>query len=382
MRYVLTRDLENGMVIGKPIYNMNGCALLREGASITPSNIRQLTNRGIAGVYVDENYVERSKPVASKRTPIKIEPKQIVDPKLRVEARREVKRVFQNTVENRQKYSVLDTSNKLDTKSATEIVHKIISNIIKNENVVVNMVDVKAVDEDIFSHSVNVAILSLIVGASMNLSTDELYSLGMAAILHDVPKVELPSELRNKEKTKSMDTKDKIQAKILVQQACLSLQGQDLSEDITDLVIEHNKRTYQHNQLPLSEIDDNTSIMAEIIGLCDVYDELISNKTYAMLPSDAMEFIMGHSGVLFSLNVVRAFVYKVAIYPLGTPVRLSTGELAIVVNNYIGRTSRPVVKIVAINEVVNLFHTPNLSVTIIETYDIDKIKESQNKKIC
>lgn len=364
MRYVSIRNLEAGMVIGQPIHTLNNNEiLLREGVKLTDRYINQLENRGINGVYVNDSH--------STGAVVK----DVIEPTLRKVAKVEVKRTFEKVIKDRNKYNITDTSNmNYKSNSAAEIIDKIINSIIKDENVVVNMVDIRTKDEDIFSHSVNVAVLSLIVGVALKLKNDELYDLGMAAMLHDIPKAEFPDCLKHKEKTGELELVDKIRARLLLKQGCEVLEKQDIPERAKKAILEHSERIFI-DEYPVSKIDKEISRFAEIIGICDVYDGLVSNSSNGMLPSDAIEYIMGYSNILFDLELVRAFMSRVAIYPIGTPVRLSTGELAVVTHNYAGRTTRPTVKIVKNNTILKLTSKENLSITITNVYNIDQIKK-------
>lgn len=367
MRYVLTQNLEAGMVTGRPIHTLNDEVLLREGIKLTQRFINQLETRGINGVYINDNY--------SAGAVVK----DVIDPELRKIAKVEVKRTFEKVIREKNKYNVADTSNKnYKSNSAAEIIDKIINNLIKNENVVVNMVDIRTKDENIFSHSVNVTVLSLIVGVALKFKNDELYDLGMAAMLHDIPKAEFSDELKQKEKSGKLELIDKIRARLLLKQGYTILEKQDIPKRAKKAILEHSERIFV-DEHPISKIDKEISKFAEIIGICDVYDDLVSSRSNSMLPSDAIEYIMGYSNVLFDLELVRAFMSRVAIYPIGTPVRLSTGELALVTHNYVGRTTRPTVKVVANNTILKLASKENLSITITDVYDIDQIKEMYKK---
>jgi HD-GYP domain-containing protein (c-di-GMP phosphodiesterase class II) len=62
----------------------------------------------------------------------------------------------------------------------------------------VNMVDLKIFNDYTFSHSVNVAVLAIVMGLAMKYSYNGLYNLGLGALLHDVGKVFIPKEILDK----------------------------------------------------------------------------------------------------------------------------------------------------------------------------------------
>ena len=78
------------------------------------------------------------------------------------------------------------------------MVDDIISEISTDTDIIYNMMDLKFFDDYTYYHCINVFILSLIVGLALKLCRDELFSLGMAAILHDIGKIFGPKRLSTK----------------------------------------------------------------------------------------------------------------------------------------------------------------------------------------
>ena len=75
-------------------------------------------------------------------------------------------------------------------------VKNVVEDILKNGDVMFNMMDIRNYDEYIYYHSVNVGVLSIMVGAT-RFERSKLYDLGVAAMLHDIGKKFLPEEIAN-----------------------------------------------------------------------------------------------------------------------------------------------------------------------------------------
>ncbi len=198
----------------------------------------------------------------------------------------------------------------------------------------VNMIDLKVFDDYTYSHSVNVAVLSIIIGVTMGLGRKELTKLGLGALLHDIGKVFIDKDIVNKpgkltdEEFSSMKMHSKL--------------GYDYVRDRFQLpvksyvaVLDHHER-YDGSGYPNSKKGDEISDFGKMIALADVYDALTSERPYrkALPPSEAMEYIMGNSQVHFDPELVKVFSRKVAPYPVGTLVKLSNGMTGLVVENY------------------------------------------------
>ena len=88
----------------------------------------------------------------------------------------------------------------------------------------------------------------------------------------------------------------------------------------------------------------------------DVYDALTSKRPYheAQPPADAVEYLMAMNGVEFDPKVLGVFLKKVAVYPIGCQVELSTGQHAIVVENFSDFVLRPRVRMLSNGSTINL----------------------------
>jgi HD-GYP domain-containing protein (c-di-GMP phosphodiesterase class II) len=221
------------------------------------------------------------------------------------------------------------------------------------------MIDLRAYDDYTFYHSVNVGVLSVTVGAALGLNKKQLHNLCLAALLHDIGKVFIPKEIVNKPE-KLTDEEFKIIK-------THSIKGYEYIREKFDIpvssyigVLQHHER-YDGTGYPFSIEGNKISMFGKIIAASDVYDALVSSRPYrkAVLPSEAMEYIMGGSGSYFDALIVNTFTQRIAPYPVGTCVLMSDGRCGIVVENYYNCCLRPKIKVVA--------HYP----TKVEPYFID-----------
>ncbi|OYP31617.1 phosphohydrolase, partial [Lachnotalea glycerini] len=217
-----------------------------------------------------------------------------------------------------------------------------------------NMVDLKIYDDYTYYHSVNVAILSLIVGNALKFHRAMLIQLGMAAILHDIGKKFTPIEILSKPGMLTDEEFDIIKEHPTNGYHFIKRFFPSISSATYVGILQHHER-YDGSGYPSGAQGEGISLLGRILAVCDVYDALVSDRPYhkAYLPSEALEFIQGGSGSMFDPAIVITFCYKVASYPLGTAVTLSNGEVGIVVENYEEFNTRPKVKIVKNNIVTH-----------------------------
>lgn len=179
MRYIPINHIKPNMLLGKTIYNKNGTKLLNEGNIITNEHLERIISLGYSGLYIDDSISEDLKLDSA-----------FLD-SLKHEAVQSLKNLFIASSANSSSYQ--DEFNFLSSSLV-----KIIDEIISNDDIITNMVDLKIYDDYTYFHSVNVAILALIIGSSLKFHKNMLIQLGMAAILHDIGKKFTPIEILSK----------------------------------------------------------------------------------------------------------------------------------------------------------------------------------------
>lgn len=348
MRFVPFGCVREGMIMGKTIYNQNGEVLLHKGAELKNVYIQKIEGFGYNGIYIDD---ELSKD---------LEFESLVSDKLRNKTIKGIKDI----------YLTMESNKAVDDKKIKEthlMIESIIDDILANKNMVVNMMDLKIFDDYTFFHSVNVTILSIIIGVAMGLNRIDLHKLGMGALLHDIGKVFIDKNLLNKPGKLSTNEFSELQ-----KHAHLGYQyiKEKFALPPTSYVaaLSHHEK-YDGSGYPNSLKGDDIHLFGRIIAICDVYDALTSDRPYrkSMLPSDAMEYIMGNGGSHFDPNIVKTFLRKVAPYPIGTTVKLSNGQSAIVIENFEGWGTRPKVRIIETSVCIDLKSDANArNITIVE----------------
>jgi HD-GYP domain-containing protein (c-di-GMP phosphodiesterase class II) len=354
MRYVPVQSIKENSILKKTVYGPNGNVLLKEGVVLDTYFISKLNKVGINGAYIED---ELSKG---------IEIKNIISEELRHEAIKNVKETF---IFSHKKHASGRESDK-NSNNIENITKNIVAEILNSEDLMVNMIDLKVFDDYTFYHSLNVAIISIVIGASLDFSKKDLYSLGLAAILHDIGKVFIPKEVLNKPGKLDSKEFDTIKEHPGKGYKFLKEKFKLPAESFKAILMHHERwngsgypKKYSYNEIPKK---------ARIIAVADVYDALISDRPYrkGLLPSEAVEYIIGGNDTLFDPKIVEVFLRKVTPYPSGTIVKLSNNSIAIVVENHEGYGNRPVVRVFNENGyniqpyVLDLKEYDNLSITI------------------
>ena len=172
----------------------------------------------------------------------------------------------------------------------------------------------------------------------------ELDSLGMAALLKDIGYVlvgddENGADRSEREESRRIRQHPSHGSRILAQ-------SQGFSSETINAVLQHHER-WDGSGYPEGLKADAISPFARIIAIADTYCELLSAKPKrrALMPHEAIEYVMAFSAEWFDPEMVQLFVRQVPLYPSGLMVRLNTKEVGIVSDANVGHIGRPVVRI-------------------------------------
>ena len=335
MRYVSTKYLKPGDKLSTDLSVSQNRVLLRRGRELSHTIINKLEMLGFQGVYVDDKLSEG------------IVVSDIISPELKSSARAEMHNYFYNGENNRH------NSVRKQLPSIRSIVHNIVDEVVRNRDIIVNIIDIRAYDDYTYSHSLNVAVLSVVMGTALGLAKRQLFDLAMGALLHDTGKMFIKKEILNKparltpEEFEEIKTHSERGYNYLCEQL-------EIPENARIVALQHHEQ-YSGNGYPGSLSKDSIHLYGRICCVADVYDALTSDRPYrkSMLPSDAIEYIMSGYGTLFDPVVVDTLTKKIAPYPVGTCVRLSTGQTGIVIKNYQETSLRPRVRIIENGEPID-----------------------------
>lgn len=334
MRYLPTSKLMPGMALGQDIYDGAGRLLLTKHLLLNAEYISNLEFKGFPGIYIDDEFTRG------------IELQEVICPQVKSQALKVVYELFTfHTDEEELSGSEIKIQ---------KIVEAVVENIISNGDVMYNMMDIKNYDDYIYFHSINVGVLSIMTGARYGLTKDELCQLGIAAMLHDIGKRFIEQNIAIGNQSLSGQERE-----VYMSHAKLGaefLRGTyHFSASVYEGILEHHE-WYNGQGYPLGKSQEDISLFARIIKIADCYDVLTTKTPVreGQAPADAIEYLMAMAGVQFDPNLVNVFMRKIAVYPVGCEVRLSNGQMAVVMKNFEDFPIRPLVKIIETGELVNL----------------------------
>jgi HD-GYP domain-containing protein (c-di-GMP phosphodiesterase class II) len=199
---------------------------------------------------------------------------------------------------------------------------------------------------DLVEHSLNVAVLSAKLGSLLNYPHQDLLRLTSTALIHNVGMLFIPYEIINKQDPLTSEEKRAIQKHSELGASILRNWDKDYSA-IADLVYQVHERE-NGKGYPQGLVGNEIHTDAKIIGISDVYVAMSGPRVYreAFLPFDAMQAIIQTMESQFDPGLVRALLQALSIFPVGSLVRLSSGEICRVAAANPERPMRPVIEII------------------------------------
>lgn len=221
----------------------------------------------------------------------------------------------------------------------------------------------------LLTNLVNVAVVSTKVGMGLGYYGRELERLALAGLLHDIGLFAVPQSLVTKAGRLTADERTLIEQHPELGFEAIKRSGPDYTW-LAELIRQAHERTNglgYPNRLKGRQISE----MALIIGVSDVFDAMISERPYRprLFPHEAIKELLVAERATFPREMTKALVEQLSVYPLGTTVRLTTGETGIVVGVNVQYPLRPIVEVDESGEAghvesrhINLSLTPLVSI--------------------
>lgn len=324
MRRILLQNITPGMRLAKPLYSADGIVLLNAGIELQDRFIGRLTELDVTYVYVEDALTQD------------IDIPDVVSEQARVEAVAAAKNIMEN----------VKLGQGVDASQAKKISNMLVDNLCKNHGTLMNFIDMRTRSDYLFSHSVNVCILAIMTGISLGFDELKLRDLGVGALLHDVGETLIPSQIIGKAGRLTPDENAEVKKHPEL--------GFDILRKNPDISLMSAHCAYQHHErfngcgYPRKLQGNEIHQFAHIVAIADVYDALTSDVAYrnAVPVYEALAIIDKAGGTYFDQELVQAFTDNIAVYPIGSTVRLSNNQIGVVVDISHEAKTKPVVRII------------------------------------
>lgn len=237
-------------------------------------------------------------------------------------------------------------SGKLDAVKLRTSADPIVGSIARNPDACLWLGRLKKHDEYSYQHSLSVAIWAVALGRQIGLHKRDLRSLAIGAMLMDVGKLLVDPELLRADRDLTEEETKEMRHHVAHGVHLVKKSG-IINQDVLDMVGFHHER-YDGSGYPRGLRGDEIPTFARIAAIVDTYDAITSDRSYAeaKAPAEAVKVLYEARDKQFQAELVEAFIQAVGIYPAGTIVELTSGEIGIVVAE--SRTRRLLPKVILV----------------------------------
>ena len=313
------------MVLARDVYDQDGTIMVATGARLTDRLITRLRNREIGSVFV--------------RNPRIILPD--IPDSIQEETRNKARLMLEHA------FDVVRRAGKINmSEEEQSIVHDIVNEATQDPRSITHLAQINRHSRDVLSHSVNVALLSTVTGLAMGMQqSPALYDLALAALLHDIGQLMIPKDLLFRQAQLNAD-----EAAIYREHTnwgfAILQQASNLPLFVARVAQEHHEHA-DGSGYPRQLTAETLHPFSRIVATVNAYEKMctVLSDNKGSESCIAYEAIMAGAGTRFHLDVAKALLSRLPMYPLGTLVELTNGFIGIVMSISPALPHRPVLKI-------------------------------------
>jgi len=234
----------------------------------------------------------------------------------------------------------------LDPKQVIGIVGKMTRSIERNPDAMILLHRMQERSNEEFNRAVDNSIHMITFGRFLQFPSERLELLGMAGLLLDIGKINLPEPILRKH-DKLTAEEFELSKQHVMHSVNLINAVPNLPKGLADIVLQHHERL-DGSGYPQGLSGNQITIDGAIAGLVNTYCALISKRTYAeqASASNALNMLFKLRGTLFHDALVEQLIQCIGIYPVGSAIELNTGEIGVVIAQNLIRRLQPKVMLV------------------------------------
>ncbi|MGI6703506.1 MAG: HD-GYP domain-containing protein [Clostridia bacterium] len=330
MAYLKAEDLKPGMVLKSDFINERGSLFLAEGTALTTHLIERIKELKVPYVSVVKDSDAKEVPHPHKTT-YEIKTENFL--KAYNNSNRVIRELFESVQSGR----------RLDLDDIRETVGIFIELIHDDENIVPKLQRIHMSDEYTYYHSINVSLMSMLIGKWLKMPVRELRKLGYTGVFHDIGKCKVPPEILNKP-----DNLNEKEWSIMKQHPVYGYnilkKNNVLSKDVLLGALMHHERK-DGSGYPLGLKGNTIHTYGKIVAVADIFDAMMSDRVYRKKrpPLQVAEYIEDRSFDSLDPYISRVFLQGISQFYVGNMVRLNDGRVGKVVYIYPHQPTKPVV---------------------------------------
>ena len=227
---------------------------------------------------------------------------------------------------------------------ANEVVTKMADALLTDSDAIIHLLGDKIAGEEVYHHSLNVATLTVLLGKALNAPRPIIEQVGLAAILHDLGKVEITDRVLLKKEPWTKPERDLYQTHVMHSVNMVKKAG--VSKEALLIIAQHHEMI-DGSGFPGALTAPQINLGAKLLSLVNVYDNLCNpvDIASALTPHEALSQMFTKQRARFDGVMLGKLVHLLGVYPPGTVVVLSNEAIGMVLSINSSKPLRPVVMV-------------------------------------
>ena len=356
MQTVKTTQLQEGMVTASPVMTKRGLLIVDEGNTLTNATIARIAFYDINRIEIEDYEEPKEEPTGSSSEPTY---SQRIISSSEFQKFQKDHSAAANAVKESLS-SILAKEKEPDPKQLYQILQPLLSETTSSIELFDFLHNMRANDDSIYAHSINVALISHMLGHWLNMSEENLTILTAAALMHDIGKTKIPVEVLNKP-GKYTDEEFELVRKHPTFGYEILLPYEQLDPRIKNAALMHHERCDGRgypNNMKFNDIDD----FSQIIAIADVYDAMTAARSYRapLCPFRVIADFELEGLQKFNPKFILTFLERIAYTYQNNRVLLTDGRSANIIMLNKQFLSRPIVGVAT--GTIDLSKTPDLGI--------------------
>lgn len=329
-------DLKEGMVVGESVFDDSHKLLIAAGFRLEAKHIPVLKKKGIKSIFINVDGIENVEAKSTISDHVKNELTNIL-----YKSSTEIGEILKKSKKNKEAVKEIIKKDKhhinkiIRNSGALRVINKAIGDILNEPWTVISLEKMIERDNELYSHILNVMMISLCIGHKFHFTLEELIELGLSVINYDIGMLAVPKEIMNKDPELTVKEKD-----VLMQH---TLYGYMMLSDIPGIpVVSPSIALWHHeyqdgsgypqglrgeNRPPLKSMSKRGLInrFAEIVTVADTYDMFTNGRKHfspEMKTEKAIQKMIEMGRTKLNIEILKMLLSILPIYPIGTRIRV------------------------------------------------------------
>ncbi len=242
----------------------------------------------------------------------------------------------------------------LNIEAVRGVVEPILDSIIRNSEAYMWLSMMQKKSAYTYSHSVDNCALAIAFGRFMGLPKKDLRTLAIGLLMMDMGNVHVPEGILNKN-GRLTEAEYRIVKKHVLHGVKILKETKGMNEDILNIALTHHER-FDGSGYPAALTGTMIPVYGRMAAIIDCYDAMTSKRPFsaAKSPYAALQNIYNWRGSAFQPELVEQFLQCIGVYPTGSLVEMSNGEVAIILEQNLTQRMRPKIMLILNEEKAHL----------------------------